>query len=112
MCYVVHINAQCQDTVLTMTIGEVKKSAVFTRGFTTFHIISVWESTRVTQGLAKVVLPEWVFALLNKYISKFRVGSANEDLVFISSSGVRVPHIAGELEQLSLQFGKKVENNT
>ena len=66
MCYVVHSNAQCQDTVLAMTIGEVKKSAIFTRGFTIFHIISVWESTKVTQGFAKVVLPEWVFALLNK----------------------------------------------
>ena len=66
----------------------------------------------MTQGFAKVVLPEWVFAMLNKYTSKFRIGSVNEDLVFISSSGGRIPHIMGELEQLSLQFGKKVENNT
>ena len=112
MCYIMHTNVQCQDTVLTMTIGEVKKSAVFTRGFTTFHIISVWESTKVTQGYTKVVLPEWVFALLNNYISKFRVGSANEDMVFVSSSGGRIPHITGEIEQLFLQFGRKVENNT
>jgi hypothetical protein len=91
-----------------MTIGEVKKSAVFTKGFITFHTIGVRENTPHESTKVPVVLPEWAFTLLNKYIAKFRVGSANEDLVFVSNSGERIPHFAGELEQLSSQFGKKV----
>ena len=111
--YAVHTNAHRQDRVLNMTVGEVRKSTVFMKGFTTFHMISVWENTKVTEGLGKVVLPEWVFALLKKYnISKFKVGCANEDLVFISSSGEQIAHDSGEIEQLSSQFGKKVEDNT
>ena len=41
MCYAVHTNAQRQDRVLNMTVGEVKKSTVFMIGFTTFRMICV-----------------------------------------------------------------------
>ena len=111
MCYAVYTNAQRQAIVLNMTIGEVKRAAVFTRGFTSFYTISVWEhKTTQSFGLAKVVLPEWVFTLLTRYIASFRDGCSDEDLVFVTRSGEKISKIAGEIEKLSTQFGKKVQS--
>ena len=109
MCYAVYTNAQRQGIVLNMTIAEVKRAAVITRGFTTFYTISVWEhKTKTSFGSAKVVLPEWVFTLLKKYIDDFRGEYTDEDLVFVTRSGEKISKLAGELEKLSSQFGKKV----
>ena len=109
MCYAVYTNAQRQGIVLNMTIAEVKRAAVITRGFTTFYTISVWgHKTKTSFGSAKVVLPEWVFTHLKKYIDDFRGEYMDEDLVFVTRSGEKISKLAGELEKLSSQFGKKV----
>lgn len=110
MCYAIYTNAQRQGSVLNMTLSEVSRAAAYTRGFTTFHTISVWEhKTTSSFGSAKIVLPEWVFTLLKEYIRKFREGCSEEDLVFVTTTDEKISKIAGELEKLSSQFGKKVQ---
>ena len=109
MCYAVYTNAQRQGIVLNMTIAEMKRAAVFRRGFTSFYTISVWEhKTTGSFGSAKVVLPEWVFSLLKKYVEQYRGDSEDHDLVFVTRTGERISKLVGELEKLSSQFGKKV----
>ena len=84
MCYMVYTNAQRQGAVINMTLGEVKRATEYTRGKLTFRCISVWEhKTTSSFGSAKVVLPEWVFRLLNKYAE----GHDDSDLVFVTTGG-------------------------
>ena len=45
--------------------------------------------------------PSLVKESTNSMIPKFKVGCANEDLVFVSSSDEWIAHILGEIEQLS-----------
>ena len=69
----------------------------------------MWEhKTTLSHGSAKLVLPEWVFTLLTKYISLNRNGIKDDGLVFVTRTGERVAELAGELEKLAAAFGKEV----
>ena len=92
-----------------MKLGQVKRSSVVTQGVTTFHTICVWKhKTTLSHGSAKLVLPEWVFTLLTKYIKLYRNGIKDDGLVFVTRTGERVAELAGELEKLAAAFGKEV----
>ena len=100
MCYLVYTNFQREGSVMNMTAQEVN-SATKSKDF---YVISVWQhKTANSHGAARIAVRTNVYQLLQEYMGS----KTGADLVFVTNGGEKVTHIAFELEQLGLHFGKK-----
>lgn len=99
LCYT---NFQREGAVANMTAKEVRL-AERSRGH---WVIYVWDhKTANAHGSARIVASERVFEMLQKHLGD----KHGDDLVFVTSEGKRVTHIASELQQLGHAFGKKLQ---
>ena len=98
MCYIVYTNAQRQGTAVNMTVGEVQRATQ--HGL--FKVIArCSHKTSTSHGLAKIILPNYIYDLLQSLVSPDK---KNNDLVFTTSSGQSVTNVGLELEKLGDTF--------
>lgn len=100
MCYLVYTNFQRQGAVANMTAMEVL-AAEKSRNY---RVIKVWDHKTVsTHVSARIATHVKVYQLLISFMEP----KTGADLVFTTTSGDKVTHIAFELEKLGEHFGKK-----